>query len=132
MGVTLPFLHAWRSHRRHKVREQGKLWRKMTDRMITLADLAGQWMLTRRIIDHLGGREGRFVGQCHWWPETDGLRQDESGLLHYADAPPMQAHRRYLWRAEGGAYRFLRRWATLSQARPRPSVGSPFLRPRHL
>ena len=101
MGVTLPFLHAWRSHRRHKVREQGKLWRKMTDRMITLADLAGQWMLTRRIIDHLGGRGGRFVGQCHWWPETDGLRQDESGLLHYAYAPPMQAHRRYLWRAEG-------------------------------
>lgn len=74
----------------------------MTAGMITLADLAGEWALTRRIIDHLGGREGRFVGECHWRPDAHGLRQEEQGLLHYADAPPMQANRSYLWRAEGG------------------------------
>jgi hypothetical protein len=27
--------------------------------------------------------------------------QEETGTLHYGDAPPIRAERRYLWRAEG-------------------------------
>jgi hypothetical protein len=27
--------------------------------------------------------------------------QEEAGTLHYGDAPPIRAERRYLWRAEG-------------------------------
>ncbi len=73
----------------------------MTMKMIALTDLEGRWTLSRRIVDHLAAREGRFVGQCRWLPDAHGLRQDEAGILHYADAPPMQAHRSYLWRAEG-------------------------------
>ena len=124
--MTLPFLHAWRSHRRHGAREQGKLWGAMTAGMITLADLAGKWRLTRVIIDHLAGREGRFVGQCQWLPEADGLRQEEAGILHFADAPPMQAHRSYLWRVEGAGLAVF-----FDDGRPFHRLGPGLLSDRH-
>lgn len=73
----------------------------MGQMMIALADLAGGWRLSRQIFDHRCARQGRFAGECHWRPDAIGYRQDEAGILSLGDAPPMQAHRRYLWRADG-------------------------------
>lgn len=71
--------------------------------MIRLADLAGVWQLSRRIIDHRAGHEGRLEGRCTWQPDADGLRQEEEGLLYIPTSPPLTARRRYLWRSEGAA-----------------------------
>lgn len=73
----------------------------MAGQMITLADLQGGWHLTRTITDHRAGQMGRLVGECHWSPDAAGLIQRETGTLHFGAAPPMQASRSYLWRAEG-------------------------------
>jgi len=67
--------------------------------VIRLADLEGQWQLSRIITDRRRGIVGRLEGQVIWRPDAAGLRQEESGLLHFGDAPPMQASRTYLWRA---------------------------------
>ena len=67
--------------------------------MITLADLAGRWRLTRQIIDVRADLVGHLEGVCDWLPDAAGLRQVEQGVLHYGDTPPMQASRSYLWRA---------------------------------
>jgi hypothetical protein len=40
-------------------------------------------------------------GTCTWRRDAAGLVQEEIGTLHYGDAPPIRAERRYLWRAEG-------------------------------
>lgn len=69
--------------------------------MITLADLEGHWRLARVIEDARAGVTGRLKGEAVWRPDAAGLVQEESGVLHYGDATPMQATRRYLWRAEG-------------------------------
>ena len=69
--------------------------------MIRLDDLEGHWRLSRVIRDARAGITGRFEGACVWRPDARGLVQEETGLLHYGAAPPMQAARRYLWRAEG-------------------------------
>ena len=69
--------------------------------MISLADLAGRWALDRRIDDRRAGLTGRLSGTCVWRAEGEGFVQHETGVLHYGDAPPIRAERRYLWRAEG-------------------------------
>ncbi len=69
--------------------------------MIALADLEGVWTLARVIEDARAGVTGRFEGQSVWQPDGAGLRQEETGLLHYGDGPPMQASRVYLWRQAG-------------------------------
>ncbi len=67
--------------------------------MITLADLEGRWRLSREIEDRRAGVTGRLEGEAVWAKASDGLIQTETGLLHYGDAAPMQAERRYLWRS---------------------------------
>ncbi|GAA5067967.1 DUF6314 family protein [Roseibacterium beibuensis] len=69
--------------------------------MIALADLVGRWQLSRVIEDARAGLTGHLEGRAVWRPDGDGLRQEESGLLHYGAAAPMRAERVYLWRAEG-------------------------------
>jgi hypothetical protein len=71
--------------------------------VITLADLEGRWSLERRIDDRRAGLTGRLEGTCTWRPDAAGLVQEEAGTLHYGEAPPIRAERRYLWRAEGDA-----------------------------
>lgn len=66
--------------------------------MIGLADLHGQWHLTRRIEDARAGLTGHLQGTCRWLPDGDGLRQEEEGVLRYGSAAPMRAARVYLWR----------------------------------
>lgn len=70
--------------------------------MITLAELAGRWRLSREITDARAGLTGHLDGTCDWLPDGAGLRQVEQGVLHYGTAPPMQAARVYLWRAVPG------------------------------
>jgi len=67
-----------------------------------LADFAGSWLLDRRIRDHRGGREGRFLGRAAFVPAGAALAYHEEGLLTLEGQAPLQAERRYLWRAEGG------------------------------
>ncbi len=69
--------------------------------MIVLADLEGRWTLEREIEDRRAGLAGRFVGEAEWCADAAGLVQRESGVLSYGSAAPMQATRRYLWRAQG-------------------------------
>ncbi len=69
--------------------------------MIGLAELEGLWRLTRTIADARAGLSGHLQGTSRWRPDEAGLVQEEEGLLHYGSAPPMQAARRYLWRADG-------------------------------
>lgn len=85
-----------------------------------LADLAGTWSVTRRIIDRDGRQNGHFSGEAVWrrcdqkmldaFPR-DGIasadvalfEQVERGVLRLNGTPEMQAERRYLWAAWGGA-----------------------------
>jgi hypothetical protein len=69
--------------------------------VIGLDDLEGRWRLERIIDDRRAGLAGRLEGTCIFSPDAEGLVQEEVGVLSYGDAPPMQARRRYLWRAEG-------------------------------
>jgi hypothetical protein len=69
--------------------------------MIALADLEGRWRLSRVIEDARAGLTGRLEGEAVWRTDGNGLVQEESGTLHYGTAAPMQATRRYLWRADG-------------------------------
>nr|WP_239025628.1 DUF6314 family protein [Roseibacterium persicicum] len=66
-----------------------------------MSDLAGAWRLTRVIEDRRAGLTGQLTGTCRWVPDGPGLRQEEVGVLTYGSAPPMQASRVYLWRADG-------------------------------
>lgn len=76
----------------------------MAQRRISLADFAGAWRLDRQISDRGAGTEGRFEGRAVFSPDADGLVYEETGLLRYGDARPMEAARRLLWRscAQGG------------------------------
>jgi hypothetical protein len=69
--------------------------------VITLGDLEGRWALKREIHDRRAGLTGRLTGTCTWRRDAEGLVQEEAGTLHYGDAPPIRAERRYLWRAVG-------------------------------
>lgn len=70
--------------------------------MISLAGFEGRWRLLRQIEDRRAGVKGSLQGHAVWSPDGTGLTQEETGLLRYGDAPPMQAGRRYLWREVGG------------------------------
>jgi len=65
-----------------------------------LAEFAGRWRLVRRIADALAGAEGRMEGWAEFQPGGEGLLCEERGLLRYGGGSPLQAARRYLWRAE--------------------------------
>jgi hypothetical protein len=65
-----------------------------------LGDLEGLWHLGRVVEDRRAALTGRFDGEARWRPDAAGLVQDERGLLRYGAATPMQATRRYLWRAD--------------------------------
>ena len=68
-----------------------------------LEDFAGVWRVQRRIADRAGRQCLRFSGIARFTPAGAGcLRYEESGLLHLPGRAPMQAERRYLWRAEAG------------------------------
>ncbi|MEJ6388996.1 DUF6314 family protein [Gymnodinialimonas ulvae] len=71
--------------------------------MIDLRDLEGRWRLDRVIADARAGVTGRLEGAANWHRDAHGLIQEEAGTLHYGDGLPMQATRRYLWRAAGDA-----------------------------
>lgn len=78
-----------------KVMQAGKL-----ATALTLDDLEGLWHLGRVIEDRRAGVTGRLEGESRWTPDGGGLMQEERGLLRYGRAAPMQAARRYLWRAD--------------------------------
>lgn len=65
-----------------------------------LTELQGRWQVRRHIDDRRAGLRGQFEGEAVWTPDTEGLIQTETGVLHYGDAAPMQATRRYLWRED--------------------------------
>jgi len=66
-----------------------------------LSDFTGHWRLTRRIDDRRAGVLGQFEGQAEFVADEAGLILTETGRLCYGGAAPMQAERRYLWRADG-------------------------------
>ncbi|RYH03300.1 hypothetical protein EU805_06145 [Salipiger sp. IMCC34102] len=71
--------------------------------MPELGDFEGDWRLARLIDDRLAGQEGRFEGRARLTAAGDGaLAYVESGTLHLGAAPPLQAERRYIWRAQDG------------------------------
>jgi hypothetical protein len=67
-----------------------------------LQDFAGAWRLTRRIADRAGGQCLRFAGTARFVADVGGLAYEERGVLRLPGQPPFEAHRRYLWREEGG------------------------------
>jgi len=69
---------------------------------LCLADFEGRWQLSRRIEDHRAGVTGRLEGEAVFEPGQGGLILTETGRLRYGAGAPMQAERRYLWRAEAG------------------------------
>ena len=69
--------------------------------MPELADFQGLWRLDR-VIRQADGAEAVFAGSARFTPVAAGLAYDEAGQLVLSGQPPMQATRRYLWRAEGG------------------------------
>jgi hypothetical protein len=95
--------------------------------MIALSDLAGVWRLTRHIVDHRAGLSGHLEGTSRWSPDAHGLRQEETGLLHYGSAPPMQASRAYLWRQAGAGLAVF-----FEDGRPFHQLGPDRLSDRHL
>ncbi len=64
-----------------------------------LADFEGRWQMTRRIVQ-ADGTVARMEGVADWTPDADGLVCKERGLLHVMDHPPLEAQRRYFWRAD--------------------------------
>jgi hypothetical protein len=67
-----------------------------------LEAFAGVWVVDRDIEDVRAGRSGRFTGTARFEPAEDGLAYSEAGTLALTGAPPIAAHRAYLWR-DGGA-----------------------------
>lgn len=66
-----------------------------------LADFAGKWSLSRRIIDALGPG-GEFTGTAVFTPVSAGMDYAEQGVMRWAQGPQMQAGRRYKWRETVG------------------------------
>ena len=94
--------------------------------MITLDDLRGHWRLEREIEDLSAGLTGTLAGAAVWRDHAGGLIQEETGTLEFADAPPMQAERRYLWRAEGDGLAVF-----FADGRPFYSIAPGRLKDRH-
>lgn len=66
--------------------------------MLTARDFSGVWQLERTITDALNPHAGRFAGMATFAADDAGaLAYLETGTLHYGDAAPMVATRRYRW-----------------------------------
>ena len=63
---------------------------------LSLADLAGAWMLRRRIA-HADGTVATLEGSCAFEPDGEGLRQVERGTLRLGGRA-LEARQAYLWR----------------------------------
>lgn len=63
-----------------------------------LEDFAGRWRLEKRISAE-GQAPARFEGHAEWVPVAEGLAYTEHGQLWVGAAAPLEAERRYLWRA---------------------------------
>ncbi|ABD55579.1 hypothetical protein Jann_2662 [Jannaschia sp. CCS1] len=85
----------------HLRRPMGQCHLRRAGAVMRLDDLRGRWSVERVIEDHRADLTGRFEGEAIWSPDANGLVQTEVGVLHYGSASPMQATRRYLWRAQG-------------------------------
>jgi hypothetical protein len=94
--------------------------------MITLDDLRGHWRLEREIEDLSAGLTGQLSGAAVWRDDEAGLIHEESGLLEFGDAAPMQAERRYLWRQDGDDLAVF-----FEDGRPFHRIGPGRLRDRH-
>lgn len=69
-----------------------------------LADFAGSWALTRRILSP-GQADARFEGTAVWAEAAAGrLAYEETGTLTLAGHPPMHSTRRYVWDAALGVW----------------------------
>ncbi len=64
-----------------------------------LQDFAGSWALARVIEDYRSGVQGELTGRVEFTPDAEGLIYLETGTLQMAGQAPLQAERRYLWRA---------------------------------
>ncbi|WP_417264215.1 DUF6314 family protein [Celeribacter sp.] len=69
--------------------------------MIRLQDFAGRWSMAREIEDFRADARSELTGTCDFVPDGEGgFRQEERGFLHLPGRDkPLQAERRYLWRA---------------------------------
>jgi hypothetical protein len=94
--------------------------------MIALADLRGHWRLEREIEDLSAGLTGQLAGAAIWRADDAGLIQEETGLLEFGGARPVQADRRYLWRVEGDGLAVL-----FEDGRPFHRIGPGRLSDRH-
>ncbi|WP_226782576.1 DUF6314 family protein [Oceaniglobus trochenteri] len=75
----------------------------MLGKTITLADFTGSWTLTRQIDDSRNATRANLEGLARFIGDGAGLRYDEAGTLRLPGQAPVQARRRYHWRAESGA-----------------------------
>ena len=66
---------------------------------VDLSAFAGRWDLRRTIRDRRAGRDGQGRGEAVLRPDAEGLVYEETLSLQFPGAPPMEARRRYLWRA---------------------------------
>lgn len=69
--------------------------------MIRLQDFAGLWSMAREIEDFRADACSELTGTCEFVShDQGGFWQEERGLLHLPGRDkPLQAERRYLWRA---------------------------------
>lgn len=67
-----------------------------------LADFAGDWLVSRRISDHLAAQSGSFTGRAGFRPVGGVLHYHETGMLTLGAQAPLRAERRYVWRQEAG------------------------------
>ncbi|MEJ2002540.1 MAG: DUF6314 family protein [Maritimibacter sp.] len=70
--------------------------------MPELRDFEGNWQIARRIEDARAGQVSHFEGHATFTPDGAGMAYHEVGRLSLPGATPMQAERRYLWRAAPG------------------------------
>ena len=66
---------------------------------VSLRSFVGTWRVSRTILDHGAGPDGRFVGTAIFSDAQDGLIYNETGELTLDGLAPFKAERRYLWRS---------------------------------
>ncbi|MEM9435029.1 MAG: DUF6314 family protein [Pseudomonadota bacterium] len=67
-----------------------------------LAEFEGLWRLARGIEDRRAAQQGTLIGEAVFTSDPDPescLRYEETGALSYAGQSPLNASRRYVWRA---------------------------------
>ena len=67
-----------------------------------LLDFAGHWRVTREIEDARAGTRAEFDGEAWFEGDARELAYREAGRLILPGQAPMQAERRYFWRAADG------------------------------